>query len=64
MYFLASGVGNMATTVFLSSLEDTINLNITSDKLQISDIDMFIDIFNKKIKELGLEGGSPDNISG
>ena len=55
MWLIPSGMGTMASGILLFSVMDRLSCTIASDELQIKDFDLFLTIFNRKIKEHGLE---------
>ena len=54
MYLMLSSLGTLTSGISLISVMDQINCNVTSDEMQIKDLDLFVSIFNRKIQEHGI----------
>ena len=48
-------MGTMASGILLFSVMDRLSCTIATDELQIKDFELFVSIFNRKIKEHGIE---------
>ena len=55
LYIIPTSMGTLASGFVLFSVMDKLQCNISTDELQIEDFDLFLEIFNQKIKDLGIE---------
>ena len=54
-FCIATSMGTLNSSIVLFSIMDQLTCNISTDELQIENFDLFVDIFNRKIKELGID---------
>lgn len=55
LYMITSGPGTCATSIFLFSVMDRVQFSVTTDEVQIKELDELMSIFNRKIQEKGIE---------